>query len=146
MRTAAPPREAFAAAIALISTLAAVDLRLRSGDERRQTIDAAIVRDHGLRLRLRLILRLRTMFARLLLLALIGRLRVAGIGLGLCRHEAGLLPEIRISVAVIVAVVGSRHFVGARLRLVLTELFLGGGDQAEIMFGVLIVVLGRHGI
>jgi hypothetical protein len=36
-----------------------------------------------------------------------------------------------------------RHFVlGARLRLVLPELLLGGGDQAEIMFGVLVVILG----
>ena len=81
MRTAPPSREAFAAAIGLVAARGAVDLRLRSGNERRQAIDAAIVRDHGLRLGLRLILRLRTMFARLLLIALIGWLGVAGIGL-----------------------------------------------------------------
>ena len=40
----------------------------------------------------------------------------------------------------------------ARLRLrivigvLLAELFLRGGDQAEIMLGVLIVILGRHRI
>ena len=81
MWTAPPSREAFAASIALISARGAVDLRLRSGDERRQAIDAASVRDHRLGLRLRLVLRLRAMFARLLLIALIGRLSVAGIGL-----------------------------------------------------------------
>ncbi len=63
-------------------------------------------------------------------------------GLRLRRHEAGLLAEIREALALVVAVL-RRHFVfGARLRLVLPELFLGRGDQAEIMLGMLIVILG----
>ena len=116
MRPAAPAREAVAVAatIAFIAASAAIDLRLRSGDERRQAIDAAVVRDHGLRLRL--ILRLRTVLAvaitpvaelaRLLLVALIALIGltlarllalavVAHVGLRLLLHrnEAGLLTE-----------------------------------------------------
>ena len=145
----------------LRSRRAAIDLRLRAGDERRQAIDAGAIGNHRLRLRLRLKLRLRTMiamlamFARLMLVA-----RLIGLALALVialvvvarherlllrRNEAGLLAEIRKALAVVVAVL-RRHFVfGARLRLVLAELFLGRGDQAEIMLGVLIVVLGGTG-
>src|ERR1700694_5079659 len=63
VRPAAPAREALA--IALEAARGAIDLRLRSGDERRQAIDADIIRDHRLRLRLwlRLKLRLRAMLA-----------------------------------------------------------------------------------
>src|ERR1700712_803171 len=62
--------------------------------------------------------------------------------LGLHRDEAGLLSEIGIGLALVAAVL-RRHFgIGARLRLVLTELLLGRGDQAEVMLGMLIVVLG----
>src|SRR5258707_14713009 len=49
MRPAPPARETIAAGAALEAG-AAIDLRLRSGDERRQPIDAG-VRYHGLRLR-----------------------------------------------------------------------------------------------
>ncbi|MDE2241380.1 MAG: hypothetical protein KGK01_02750, partial [Bradyrhizobium sp.] len=61
--TAAAGREAFAA----IAFEAAIDLRLRSGDERRQPVDADI--RLGLGLRLRLILRLRAMLAILVVLS-----------------------------------------------------------------------------
>ena len=82
MRPAPPAREALAGATAIKTSLAAVDLRLRAGDERRQAVDAAIVGDHRLRLRLRLILRLWTMlaiplFAGLLLFAPLVRLALA---------------------------------------------------------------------
>src|SRR5439155_11947158 len=55
------------------------------------------------------------------------------------------------SVALILAFLGRHVVVGARLllqmlRLVLPGLLLGCGDQAEIMFGVLIVVLGGDGV
>src|SRR5260370_765478 len=40
----------------------------------------------------------------------------------------------------------ARAAIDLRLRLVLTELFLGGGDQAEIMFGMLVVILGGYRI
>src|SRR5579871_3637386 len=155
MRTAPAAREAIAATI--IAFIAAIDLRLRAGDERGQAIDAAIVG----RGRLRLILRLLTMFAvvamlaRLLLVALIGlalarRAIVAHIGLLLrLRHEAGFLAEAREILAVVLAFL-AHHFVGARLllvlRLALAELFLGRRDQAEIVLGVLVVVFGGDGV
>src|SRR5262249_51131459 len=103
---------------------------------------------------------LRTMFAvlamlaRLLLIALIGlalaRLTrllavVAHIRLRLLRHEAGLLAKAREILAVVLAFL-AHDLVSARLllmlRLALAELFLGRRDQAEIMLGVLVVVLG----
>src|ERR1700687_1755206 len=62
--------------------------------------------------------------------------------LRLRRNEAGLLAEIRKALAVVVGVLRGHFILGARLRLVLAELFLGGGDQAEIMLGMLIVILG----
>jgi uncharacterized membrane protein len=94
---------------ALEITLPAADLRLRSGNERRQTVNAATIRNHRLRLVLRLKLRLSAMLAmviaiaRLMLVALLIRLSIALmvariivtllIGLLLHRNEAGLLPE-----------------------------------------------------
>jgi hypothetical protein len=68
-RTTAPARESFAfAAVALEA--AAIDLRLRSGDERGQAIDAAGIRNRRLRLLLKWRLAaLLAMFARLVLLA-----------------------------------------------------------------------------
>jgi len=163
VRPAPAPRESLAAATttALEITLAAGNLRLRSGDERRQTVNAAIVRNHGLRLVLRLKLRLTAMlamviafaFARLMLFALLIRLLVALmvarivvallVVLRLRRDEAGLLAEIRETV-VVLAFFRSHLIVGSRLRLVLTELLLRGGDQAEIVLGMLIIILGRH--
>ncbi len=62
------------------------------------------------------------------------------------RNEAGLLPEARKILALVVALLGDHLVVGARLRLVLPELLLGRRDQAEIMLGVLVVVLGGNGI
>jgi hypothetical protein len=185
---AAPARETFTTAIAF-EPGRAVHLRLRSGDERRQAVDAGIG-DYRLWLRLWLwlILRLLTRFARFtvlarltmltrltwfavltrfagrLLVALIGRvvavatLMIAGttvavankrlgLRLRLRRNEAGLLAEIREALAVIIEIIGRRHVLDiARRRLVLTELLLGSSDQAEIMLGMLIVVLGGNGI
>src|SRR5258705_3702681 len=156
MGPAPPPRKTFAAT-ALEIARAAIDLRLRPGDEGRQAIDADIIRDDRLRLRLKL--RLRTMFAMAGVLA--GRMLVARlVGLPLTlvvalivvarherlllhRHEAGLLAEMRKIFALVVAVLRGHFILGARLRLVLTELFLGGGDHAEVMFGMLVVTLRR---
>src|SRR5262245_3838257 len=108
MRPAPPARIAFAATT-LEAAGPAIDLGLRPGDERRQAVDAATVRNGRLGLRLRLILRLRTMFTltlarlamftRLLLVALIGlvvaiavaMVVVAHIGLRLRRDETRLL-------------------------------------------------------
>ena len=93
-------------------------------------------------------------FARLLLLVALIRLRVTRlllvplIGLRLlCRNEARLLTEAREILALIVAVVLEHLLVARlRLRLVLAELLLGCRDQAEIVLGVLIVVLGGDGV
>src|SRR5258707_10648870 len=107
MGPAPPPRKTFAAT-ALEIARAAIDLRLRPGDEGRQAIDADIVRDDRLRLWLRLELWLRTMFARAGVFA--GVARLVGLSLALVvalivvarherlllhRHEARLLAEMR---------------------------------------------------
>src|ERR1700736_6811297 len=92
MRPAATARETFAALAAFETARTAIDLPLRSGDERRQAVDAGIIRDRRLRLWLRLGLELglRTMFARLMLL--FARLIRLGFSLviapgGVRRHE-----------------------------------------------------------
>ena len=104
MRPAAAPRRETFSAIAFEAALAAIDLRLRSGDERGQTVNAGVVGDHRLRLGLRrLKLRLRTMLAMVLFALLVWlsfALMVARIVVArherllLHRDEAGLLPEI----------------------------------------------------
>ena len=133
MRPAAAAREAFAAAIAFEAAGAAIDLRLRAGDERRQAIDAASVGNHRLRLRLRrLILRLRTMlavaimFARLLV-ALLLLARLIGLAFALmvalvgCRADCraartaaaaagtkpGSWPKLREALALVLAVLAT---------------------------------------
>src|SRR5262245_5697761 len=80
MRPAATPRITLAAAAAFEAG-AAIDLRLRSGDEGGQAVDIASIGNHRLRLirrlrlrlRLRLVLRLRTVIA----LAMFTRLVIA---------------------------------------------------------------------
>ena len=96
----------------------------------------------------------RLMFARLMLFAWLIGLPLALLllalnkGLLLLRHEAGFLAEIRVALAVVLAVVVGYFIVRAwlLLRLILPELLLGCGDQPEVMFGMLIVVLGRNRI
>jgi hypothetical protein len=151
-------RETFAA-VAFEAALAGVHLRLRSRDERWQTVDAAIVCDHRLRMALRLKLRLLALLAvmlalaRLMLIALLivlpVTLMVAGIVVSLRewlllhRNETRLLPEAGEAV-VVLAVIGSHFGLKPRLRLVLPELLLGGRDQTKIVLGVLIIILGGH--
>src|SRR5882672_8365398 len=159
VRPAAAARETLSA---FEAARAAIDLRLRSGDERRQAIDADAIGNHRLWLWLRLKLRLRTMLAiaavfagRMLLARLVGlsvallvarRVVARHERLLLRRDETRLLPEIRKALALVVAILRGHFILGARLWLVLTELFLGGGDQAKIMLGMLIVILGGHRI
>jgi hypothetical protein len=102
-------------------------------------------------LRLRTVLALAMVFARLLvglaIAALLARIVVADVGLRLLRRETRLLAEMREALALVLAFFLRRHFiVGARLRLVLPELLLGGCDQPEIVLGVLVVILGRDRI
>jgi hypothetical protein len=122
-----------------------------------------------LRLRLLLRLMLRRVLLRLMMLLIVLRLMMLLIVLRLIvllivlRLMVLLLARIellwfarrewfahlRLVVAVVIAVVVgrivARAAAGRRLleiRLILAKLFLRGGDQAEIMFGVLIIILG----
>src|SRR5579863_6122287 len=91
------------------------------------------------------------LFARLMLVALliglplalmVARIVVARlIWLLLHRNEAGFLPETRKAL-LLVAFLRGYFGVGPWLRLILTELLLGRGDQTEVMLGMLIVILG----
>lgn len=143
MTSAAAMLEAFAALCALLATFVAgsAGLRLPAGDERRQAVDVAVI---GLHLRLWLLL-LRTILAELRL-ARVGLLaRRIGLLLRL-RREAGLGAECGELSLVLFARIVTDIAVGAGLllillRLVLPELLLRGGNDPEIMLGVLIVVL-----
>jgi hypothetical protein len=66
--------------------------------------------------------------------------------LRLDRNEARLGAEIREALALIVAILRGHLIFGARLRLVLAKLFLGGCDQPEIVLGMLIIIFRRHRI
>src|SRR6185437_6384502 len=159
---AAMHSEAILSAIALVvPVLSRILLRLAAaaGDESRQAADlvTAFVRAALWRLRLGLLLRpileLLVTWREGLRIPRQVRLR-----LRFPRRVARLvLPHVRLAV-IIVAV---KAFIGRALRLtalatllrllivvgvLLTELFLGGGDQAEIVFGVLIIILGRNRI
>jgi len=116
-----------------------------ASDERRQAVDVLVIaRRHGLRARLemlRLLLRL-----RLLLFARIKRLRLTW-----CERFATAHGLFRFTL--VVAVIGkiAPHF--ARLlrlllvvRLILSKLLLSGGNQPEIMLGVLVIVLRGYRI
>ena len=88
-----------------------------------------------------------------LLTRLVGRLSLAllilarliltrHVRLRLRRDEAGLLPKVGKILAFVVAVLRGHFVLGARLRLILAELFLGCRDQSEVMLGVLVIVFG----
>jgi hypothetical protein len=111
-------------------------LRLAAGDERRQALNVFVFARLMLRPRLVVTLRL-----RLMLLPRIERLRFA-------RRER-LAADGGLVVAVVIPFVGNIAALVAALLVIglaLAELFLGGGDQAEIMLGVLIVIFGRYGV
>ncbi len=109
-------------------------------------------------LRLRLVLRLmllRLVLLRLLVLwLLVLRLMVLRLALieWLRLRSVRLAAHLRLFVAFVVAVVGgiAAHVATLLLRLVkglgLAKLFLRDGDQAKIMFGVLIIILGGNRI
>jgi hypothetical protein len=164
VRAPAASRKSLSPLTAFEGACAAIDLRLRPGNEGGQAIDATSVRNNRLGLWLRLVLRRRAMFAftlavfaRLLLFTLKGLsfalaafalTTFAYVGLRLYRNETGLLAEIRETVTVVVAVVTADPIVGPglQLRLVLAELLLSRRDQTEVMLGVLIIILGGDGV
>jgi hypothetical protein len=93
-------------------------------------------------------LRLSAVRLRLLTRLVLRLLRVAKTGLALhrrCLHRHRLTGFVIVAFELVVAVALDR---GALLRLVvrilLTELFLRRSDEAEIMLGVLVVVLSGH--
>ena len=153
--------------VAVGIALIAGDDRLRltaAGDEGRQTghfrrdIVVLIVLIVLLRTRL-VLLRLMLRIAVLRLIARRERLRIARqirLRLRLRRSELRLLAltgeRLCIVLAIVVIVVGGAGRRARRRRrivvigILLPELFLRRGDQAEIMFGVLEVVLGRDRI
>jgi hypothetical protein len=63
-----------------------------------------------------------------------------------CGTKPGSWPKCEKTLALVLAFLGRHFVVGARLRLVLPELLLGGGNQPEIMLGVLVVILGSDRI
>jgi len=141
--------------------------RLPAGDERRQPLDIAIVirRDMlrpRLELRLWLMLRrlvlLRLVVLRLILRLVVLRLIIMLIMLRLIMLLFARIDSLRLArrewlagqarliiVTVVITVIGriiARAAAGLLLgkRLTLAKLFLRGGDQAEIMLGVLIII------
>jgi hypothetical protein len=122
-------------------------LWLAAGDERRQTLDVAVVVRLNVLRTLLIVLLLRLLLLRLkllrlvLLLARIKRLRL--------RRE-GLTAHRRLIALAVVVVVIRRIAARVALLLViglrLAQLFLRGGDQAKIMFRMLIIIFGSDGI
>lgn len=159
MRATAAPRKALSVALALAAitvkaAVTAVDLWLRSGDEGRQAIDAATVRHRRLRLLILRLAALLAMFARLVLMLLLARLIllmlargvVTGVRLLLLRYESRLLAEARKAL-ILLAILRDHVDIGPGLLwLILAKLLLGCRNQAEVMFGVLIVVFRGDGI
>jgi hypothetical protein len=137
-------------------------LRLAAGDEGRQPFDVFVIARlevllPGLVVRLlRLLMRLLVLRRLLVVLRLLRRLVLLRllllariVGLLLWRERLAAYRRLVI-VAVVIRVVG---VIAALLRLLLIEgglglpqVFLRGGDQAEIMLGVLVVVFGRDRI
>ena len=138
-------------------------LRLTASDEGRQPFDVFVIGRlevlvPGLEMLLRLLMRLRVLLRllvvlrllivrRLVLLRLLLLARIVGL---LLRRERLAADRRLVIVAVVKRVVG---VIAALLRLLLIEgrlglpqVFLCGGDQAEIMLGVLVVVFGRDRI
>ena len=121
--------------IAALPVLRRLMLLLTAGDERRQPFDVVFVAGRMLLARLKLL--------RLVILLLIVMLISRIVRLRLPRCER-LAAEVRLFVvAVVETVVGAPHLAGLLLlviRLALAELFLRGGDQPEIVLGMLIII------
>ena len=134
-------------AIALIGGLGL--LRLTAGYERRQTGIAAAFGARLRHVRLRsataaVVLLLARRIRRLLALIRLGFARRIGLRLTAVGHVAHRMAR-RLVVAPVEAVIATLLLgVVTEVRIVLPELFLRGGYQAEVMLGVLKVVLCRH--
>lgn len=120
--------------IAALPVLRRLMLRLTAGDERGQPFDVAV--------RPRLLSRLKVLRLVILLLVVVLLARIIRLRLARCERLAA---DMRLFVvAVVETVVGAAHLAGLLLLVIglaLAELFLRGGDQTEIMLGMLIVIL-----
>jgi len=130
-------RRAICRPLALLGRLL---LRLTASDERRQTVHLFVIwLGCVLRARLEVLgLRLRLMlFARIERLRFARRKRLAAhVGLFVVAIVEGIVSGIAAHLALLLLMVG----------LALAKLFLCGGDQAEIMFGMLIIIFGGNRI
>jgi len=122
-------------------------LRLTAGDERWQAVDVALVfRSRMLGPRLKMLLMLLRLIVLLIVMLFtrIVRLRLA--------WGERLAADVRLlTVAVVVAVLGGTHLAGLLLLLLvvgltLPKLLLRRSDDAEIVLGVLIIILRRNGV
>jgi CBS domain-containing protein len=122
--------------IAALPVLRRLMLLLTAGDERRQPFHvAAFVVGRMLLARLK-VLRLVILLLIVMLLTRIVRLRLA-------RCERFAAAVRLLGVAVVETLVGATHLARLLLlviRLALAELFLRGGDQPEIVLGMLIII------
>jgi hypothetical protein len=122
--------------IAALPVLRRLMLWLSAGDERGEPFDVAVAVWPMLLSRLK-VLRLVILLLVVVLFARIIRLRLAR-----CERLAA---DVRLFVvAVVETVVRAAHLAGLLLLVIglaLAELFLRGGDQTEIMLGMLIIIL-----
>lgn len=137
-----------------VTLVRGLGLRLSAaGYERRQARIAAAFRTrlrHMLLLRPATAIRLRLLTRRIRLLLLIGQSLTRLVGLWLTAaavgHVSHRMPR-RVVVASVITVVAALIAAGGvvtEVRIVLPELFLRCGDQAEIMLCVLKVIFRRH--
>jgi hypothetical protein len=138
----------------VIAVLRLLMLRLTAGDERGQAVDVSLIfRSRMLRPRLEM----RLLLMLLLLLRLIVRLIVLLVVMLLARMirlrlawSERLAAEVwLLAFAVVVALIGPAHLAGLLLLVIglaLAELFLRRSDDAEIVLGMLVVILRRDRI
>jgi hypothetical protein len=139
--------------VGALALLRRLRVRLAAGNERGQSLDILFACRLEVLLRAGLMLRLHVLRLRVLLRLHVLRLNVRlllllarEVGLRFTRRERFAAERGLIAVAIVIAVVGN---IAARFaaRLVvglgLAKLLLRGGDQAEIVLGVLIIILRR---
>ena len=138
--------------IGALALLRRLRVRLAAGNERGQSLDVLFACRLEVLLRAGLMLRLQVLRLRVLLRLHVLRLNVRlllllarEVGLRFTRRERFAAERGLITVAIVIAVVGNIAARFATLLVVglgLAKLLLRGGDQAEIVLGVLIVVFG----
>src|SRR5262245_53673863 len=144
---AAMQRETIALAVVAVRSVALLRLTLLSaGDEGGKAVDIAALGRSATLMRPRLRLRLIALREGLCVARNVGLL--AG-PIRLFAHADDRLLILAFAFAVFerfVARAGDFGLLTGKVRIVLPELLLGGGDQAEIMFGVLEIVFGGNRI